>query len=113
MWTKNGKVRPGTETRMVGLSAAKAGAESAIASRLAVTTRRVKRMDGNPPWSRPDMLAGGAAPCPKSDAATREDRSVFRLVEAGDAFTSSRSPSPLPRRPQCRAKRHRACRHAL
>jgi hypothetical protein len=28
------------------LSSAKAGAESAIASRLAVTTRRVKRMDG-------------------------------------------------------------------
>ena len=31
--------------RMSGLSAAKAGAESAMASRLAVTTRRVKRMD--------------------------------------------------------------------
>ena len=45
MWTKNGKLSPGTETRMVGLSSAKAGAESAIASRLAVTTRRVMRMD--------------------------------------------------------------------
>ena len=72
IWTKNGKFMPGTEMRMSGLSAAKAGAASVIASRLAVKTRRVMRMDC-PPWGRPDMLAGGAAPCPKSGAATRED----------------------------------------
>ncbi len=31
MWTKNGKLSPGTETRIAGLSSAKAGAASAIA----------------------------------------------------------------------------------
>src|ERR1700722_12274182 len=53
IWTKKGKFMPGTESRMSGLSSAKAGVESAIASRLAVTTRRVIRMDGilpGPAW---------------------------------------------------------------
>src|SRR5271155_2804710 len=45
MWTKNGNVRPGTEARIVSLSAAKAGVASATAIRLATTIRRVIRMD--------------------------------------------------------------------
>ena len=44
MWTKNGKFIPGTDTRISGLSSAKAGAASAIANRLAVAIRRVMRM---------------------------------------------------------------------
>jgi hypothetical protein len=44
MWTKNVKFMPGTDSRIVGFSAAKAGSGSAIASRPAVATRRVMRM---------------------------------------------------------------------
>src|SRR5277367_3955544 len=57
MWTKKGKFNPGTESRISGLSAAKAGAASAIAMKLAIAIRRVMRMVV-PPLRRTDMLAG-------------------------------------------------------
>src|SRR5271155_2990383 len=47
MWTKNGNVRPGTEARIVSLSAAKAGVAKATAIRLATAIRRVIRMDNS------------------------------------------------------------------
>src|SRR5574337_1574833 len=60
MWTKNGKLRPGTETRIDGLSSAKAGAASASA-RPATARRRVMRMEFSSLSARPDMPAGAGA----------------------------------------------------